>query len=489
MAAARFWRAVGFDTRGAGDLELSALTLFDGSGRIDNLAALTAAHAPSVGTLDALGDSLAGTSCIFSAAVARSPGFSIVWDFGVGVTKDVVKIGVGSGQTPGASAERLQLHSSDDGQSWSAEYSITGIPEDGAAEINLVDYNTRILASNPVAFWPLDETSGTTAAELVAGRNGVRTNGALVSPGLVPLSPAAFDPATTGLISIPSSAAFDLSVFSFEFWVQTTSQENLVIVERNGNTGMSIQATGLLTGANVTSKALMVVAGDAAGSNIAGSSASIVTGLPVYCVVVATPAGALTYINGDNATKGSSPMVPNWGGAPLFIGSRAGAYGLPAGSRIGKVALYGRALTSAEVRAHYDGRGDIALGAPWARTPQTSVIRLAGTSVLTADVTLQSHDGLIRDMEYSGRGCIASTVKRKNTPTDTPLRRRVRLIHERSGLPIRETWSDPVTGNYRFEYIDEKETYTVVSYDNLHDYRAVVADNLTLANGGVELMS
>jgi hypothetical protein len=91
-------------------------------------------------------------------------------------------------------------------------------------------------------------------------------------------------------------------------------------------------------------------------------------------------------------------------------------------------------------------------------------------------------------MEYSGRGCIASTVKRKNTPVNTPLRRRVRLIHERSGLPIRETWSDNITGDYRFDWIDEAGTYSVVSYDHLHDYRAVVADNLTLANGGVELL-
>lgn len=92
------------------------------------------------------------------------------------------------------------------------------------------------------------------------------------------------------------------------------------------------------------------------------------------------------------------------------------------------------------------------------------------------------------DFEFGGNGRVVGTVKRDSTPTDIPLQRRVRLHQERGGLLVRETWSDPVTGAYEFTWIDEFETYTVLTYDHEHDYRAVVADNLTLANGGVELM-
>lgn len=92
------------------------------------------------------------------------------------------------------------------------------------------------------------------------------------------------------------------------------------------------------------------------------------------------------------------------------------------------------------------------------------------------------------DAYHGGRGIIRATVKQKNTPVNTPLRRRVDLLDERSRLVIRSTWSDPVTGIYAFAGIREDLVYTVVSYDLLHDKRAVIADNLTLANGGVELM-
>lgn len=488
MAAARFWRVVGFDTHGGGDLALSALTLSDAGGRIDQLASLTSAHAPAFGTLAALGDGLGDTVCVFTAAVARSPGFALVWDFGAGVAKDVLKIGIGAGPSQGESAERLQLHSSDDGSDWAAEYAVTGIPDQGLSDVS-VDYNSLVLASGPVAFWPLDETSGTTAAELVAGRNGTRAGGTLITPGLAPLSPAAFDPATSGLITIPSSPAFDLSTFSVEFWLKTSIVENLVVLERNANFGFSVQTRGPAeTSPNFAPGGLTCTVGhQGTVFPVAGSNTAIPVNAPLYCVFTVKPAGAKVYINGVDVTKSSDVMMPSWGNAPIFIGSRAGAYGIPAGSAIDKVALYARELDLSEIAGHYNGR-NITMGQPLRRTRQLHVQRLGGAEVAAAGVAAPFHHGLIRDMEYSGRGFIASTVELKHSPDNLPMRRRVRLFHERSGLFIRETWSDAATGNYRFDWIDEAEAYTVISYDYEHDYRAVVADNLTLANGGVEMM-
>ena len=44
---------------------------------------------------------------------------------------------------------------------------------------------------------------------------------------------------------------------------------------------------------------------------------------------------------------------------------------------------------------------------------------------------------------------------------------------------MREQFSDAVTGVYDFKNIDETASYTVLSYDHLRNYRAVIADNLT----------
>jgi len=82
-------------------------------------------------------------------------------------------------------------------------------------------------------------------------------------------------------------------------------------------------------------------------------------------------------------------------------------------------------------------------------------------------------------MQFKGRGKIVGTVKTKNSPTNLPARRRVRLYREPDGLLVRTVWSDPATGVYEFIGIPMDTTYTVVSHDYTGTFRAVLADGLT----------
>lgn len=79
----------------------------------------------------------------------------------------------------------------------------------------------------------------------------------------------------------------------------------------------------------------------------------------------------------------------------------------------------------------------------------------------------------------SGTGSITGTVRRQVTLTTTaPLARRVRLYRDSDGALIGQTMSDAVTGVYTFTGIDKGQAYTALAYDNVHNYRAVAADNL-----------
>jgi len=82
------------------------------------------------------------------------------------------------------------------------------------------------------------------------------------------------------------------------------------------------------------------------------------------------------------------------------------------------------------------------------------------------------------DFRDGGRGRIYGNVKEQGAPTNLPLRRRVRLFRENEGRFVRETWSDATTGLFAFENIDHTVRYTVVTYDYLNNFRAVIADNL-----------
>jgi hypothetical protein len=79
----------------------------------------------------------------------------------------------------------------------------------------------------------------------------------------------------------------------------------------------------------------------------------------------------------------------------------------------------------------------------------------------------------------SGRGRIVGTVKRKDTPVNVPLARKVWLLDEQRAAVVRETLSAASDGSYEFGGIDESGKFTVIAYDYMHDYRAVIADNLT----------
>jgi len=83
-----------------------------------------------------------------------------------------------------------------------------------------------------------------------------------------------------------------------------------------------------------------------------------------------------------------------------------------------------------------------------------------------------------RSHYYAGDHQITGTVKEKGVPDDRPVSRRVLLFDERTYAVVRETWSDAVTGVYRFDRISEVPRYVVIAYDHKHNFRAVIADNL-----------
>ncbi|MBR7793774.1 LamG domain-containing protein [Undibacterium sp. FT147W] len=82
------------------------------------------------------------------------------------------------------------------------------------------------------------------------------------------------------------------------------------------------------------------------------------------------------------------------------------------------------------------------------------------------------------DLYFGGNGKITGTTKVKGTP-DYAVHRRVRLLRDIDGRIVRETWSDPVTGAYTFNNISSAIKYTVIAYDYNHQFKAVIADNLT----------
>lgn len=80
------------------------------------------------------------------------------------------------------------------------------------------------------------------------------------------------------------------------------------------------------------------------------------------------------------------------------------------------------------------------------------------------------------DIEDGGSGALYGTVSRLVGAATSPLGRRVRLHEQRSGRLIRETWSDPLTGAYRFTDLKVGPEYCAIAFDHERQNFAVAAD-------------
>lgn len=70
------------------------------------------------------------------------------------------------------------------------------------------------------------------------------------------------------------------------------------------------------------------------------------------------------------------------------------------------------------------------------------------------------------------------------TPISIPVSRKIDLYRESDGMLVRQMWSDPVTGIYKFEGLNTNYTYSVVGYDYTNQYKSSIV-NGRIASVGV----
>lgn len=83
------------------------------------------------------------------------------------------------------------------------------------------------------------------------------------------------------------------------------------------------------------------------------------------------------------------------------------------------------------------------------------------------------------DHRYSGNGRISGTVKRKSSPNNTPVARRVLLVDEKTCSIVLETWSNATSGAYTFNGVSPLLKFSVIAYDYTLTHPAVIASNIT----------
>jgi hypothetical protein len=204
-----------------------------------------------------------------------------------------------------------------------------------------------VLADDPLGYWRLGETSGSTATDSSGhGRNGAYVNG--VGLGIAGAllgdsnTAASFD-GVNDCVQVPNDTALRLNAsWTIEFWARQISWKNSV--------------PGILgKGAGHTPHGYMVWA-DPSGSlwfernnkKISTGSGALTSSFR-YFVVSYDGSKLRWYVNGVLKSSLSANFPPNNGTQPLTIG-KANEFG---NNALDEVAVYGNALTAAEIAAHY----------------------------------------------------------------------------------------------------------------------------------------
>jgi hypothetical protein len=211
-------------------------------------------------------------------------------------------------------------------------------------------YPAAVFADAPLAYWRLDEASGTTAADGMGGSSGIYLNGVtLAQPGALANDPdpSAWFDGVNDTVRVPSTLALAPTAgLTLEAWLDPTSlpSTSASIVRKEQSYMLRVTSTG----------ALFFRIWTADGNNHEYQSAANVIAPNQWTHVVGTWDGASMVIYANGVPVGSRSQ----GGAlgansnELYIGCGLNSYDYFNGS-IDEVAVYDHPLTAARVQAHW----------------------------------------------------------------------------------------------------------------------------------------
>ena len=222
-------------------------------------------------------------------------------------------------------------------------------------------YADEVIADSPVAYWKLDETSGTTTNDAIGSNHGTYTGGYTLNQAGIPSTgrPSVALNGSSGYINCGAPAALNLTAaWTLEAWVYLTSAPNGSAVISELYTGAGDQVLYALGfGGMVVGGTSQLQVGFYTGSTwryIQGAALSLNT----WHHIAGTWDGTnlRLYADGAQVASGTPASGPVAGMNGLVLGRRWDTAGsapyLP--GRLDEVAIYDAALSATRILAHYN---------------------------------------------------------------------------------------------------------------------------------------
>ena len=279
-------------------------------------------------------------------------------------------------------------------------------------------YAERILADGAAAYWRLNEASGTSAADSAGTHPGAISGGVTLGvPGVVPASATAMSFDGTGRIDLASFPPLG-SAFTLELWAQPTADAPFgrAMLNRRITADGDFQWGRVGVGAGALTRFVY-----ASGTQLQlDHPVEVPLGSWAHFVVTGAAGQITQYCNGV-AGPSAAQSIAGAGGGAMSIGAYGGEPINPPYEWIGAlsdVAMYPRALTAADVLAHYNAKLAEAPPGP-AILAFSSDVDTAILQALAADPALRAAcpDGVYWDLAMPGasRFVVVSQVHHADT--------------------------------------------------------------------------
>jgi hypothetical protein len=241
-------------------------------------------------------------------------------------------------------------------------------------------YQGAVLAYSPVGFWPLNESSGTTAYDVIGGNNGTYAAGS--TPAAAAGPPAAmFSGATaanfdgnTGHIDIPGAPLNITNAVTVVAWLQLSGLNGFDGVVGHGDTSWRMSVDGSAIPAGNTGDAQ----GDAFNGSVNVNDGNWHMLAYTYNGFAGQTFNGRLYLDGTLVASNSVSAAPVGNGLDMWIGGSPD-YGIAAGKRIvaanmADVAVFAEGFTGAQITGLYNGT--------FVASPTTLTLTRSGTNTV-----------------------------------------------------------------------------------------------------------
>jgi len=213
-------------------------------------------------------------------------------------------------------------------------------------------YSATVLADHPVAYWRMDDATGSTMADASGNANNGRYVGAytLGQPSAIAGGAVAFD-GQSGAATVVNSPSLQVNMVTIEAWIKKrTDTEYGVYVAKNVAPGGGA-GSGWFQLLNSHHNGQLEFRVTSDGAPVVVSNSTLALNTWYYVVATYDGATAKLYVNGKLDGTLKVTAVPKQTSDPLFIGRRTD--GLFNDATLADVAIYSVALSAERIAAHW----------------------------------------------------------------------------------------------------------------------------------------